>query len=100
MDQLLGSLVFFCFIGGLTVAHHWWTMRNGDKLDASCRSSYHTVMMYLIKVFSVLMLFCSALFTALYCISFISDKVGYCPWWSISILAIMAAVAVIMWKVA
>ncbi len=59
---------------------------------------YHTAMMHLIRLFSVILMLSCTLFVGLYCASFFTNKVGYYPWWSIAILTILMAAGAAMWK--
>ena len=67
------------------------------------RLSYHIVMMYFIRAFSVLLMsFCglfTILFTILYSLSFFAKNGTIIPLWSFPFLAIMAFVSSVMWKV-
>lgn len=60
-------------------------------------SAYHTMMMHIVRLFSVIFMLYAVIFTAIYCLNLFIDKWDYPPK-TLLIIAAMASAAVIMWK--
>lgn len=74
-------------------------MTNWRSIYSTLVSTYYTLIMYLFRVFSVLLMLGCVLFLVGYILSFFSDKWGAFPRWSIFVLVIPTIVSVVFWKV-
>ena len=65
---------------------------------ASLRSDYYTIVSYLFRGFSILLMCFCVYFAVVYVLSFFSDQWGYYPPASLLLLVFMITGSVIAWK--